>query len=117
MPGNEETSRQEEEWSLQQEEEWLLKVVTRAIRRGPEPRIVAAVVLVDLPHLPALCSRAPGARIYPRGDDLRGAIDRVAADIGHEFADPHRIDPERVVRAALRALDADPDFVKNMYRG
>ena len=100
-----------------QEEEWLLKVVIRALGRGPEPRIVAAVVLVDLPQLPTLYRHTPRVLFFPRGDDLRGAIDRLAADIQPEFADPDRIDPERVVKAALRALDTDVSFVESLYRG
>jgi hypothetical protein len=41
---------------------------------------------------------------------------RVERAIAPEMFDPDSADPKALVRAAMRALGVDADYVKNMYR-
>ena len=44
------------------------------------------------------------------------AMERVKGAIANELTDPDSAKPETLVRAAMRALGCDADYVKNMFR-
>ena len=84
----------------------------------PDPVKVAHHLLLTVAQLPRVYSRAPGAQPLYKSDQAAhdAAVQRVAEAIKPKLVDPDERTPERVIRAAMRALGADPNFVRNMYR-
>ena len=102
------------------EENKLLEAYRLASGRHaePDPAKVAHHLLLTVAQLPKVYSRAPGAQPLYKSDQAAhdAAVQRVAEAIKPKLVNPDERTPERVIRAAMRALGADPHFVRNLYR-
>ena len=103
--GNRPSSRSETE------DHFLVKVVTRAIL-GLLPLCPQLYGQVESPALTADITGLP----WDDGQEYQEIMTRVETAIAPEMFDPDSADPKALVRAAMRALGVDPDYVKNMYR-
>ena len=93
------------------EHRFLVKVVTRAIL-GLLPLCPQLYGQVEGPPLTGEIVDLP----WDDGHKYQETMTRVESAIAPKIVDPDSADPEAVVRAAMRALGVDPEYVKNMYR-
>jgi hypothetical protein len=49
-------------------------------------------------------------------DNFRAAVERVEGAIASRLDDPDDVEPEEVLRAALRALGCNDKYVNNLFR-
>jgi hypothetical protein len=99
----------------------LLETVKHGIAGGGHPETVARLILGDLPLCPSVYTHlrdAPDPEDLRRGegDEIQAARERVSEAIASRLADPDAAKPEKVLKAALRALGGDEDYVRHMFQ-
>jgi hypothetical protein len=92
-------------------------------RLPPFAEAVARLILHSLPQCAALYSRTKGpppglSLLDPRvqDKDLQETVERVTRAIAPKLADPDAPEPQKVIRAAMRALGVDPRYVNDMFQ-
>jgi hypothetical protein len=94
--------------------------------RGAVVDMVSLTILGPLPSCPGLYGRTTCPPL-PATVDLdilawderpehQEAMERVKHAIGSKLRDPHKAKPDVLVRAAMRALGVDANYVKHMFR-
>jgi hypothetical protein len=83
-----------------------------------DPTKVAHAFVTFLSAFPSLYLLAPDAppMVGNNQDAYDDAVRRVAEEITPTLTDPDAVNPESVIKAAMRALGAKPSWVKDMFQ-